>query len=55
MEKAFIHYILKAEAIGEFFNPEKHPSKVGIKAVTYHQMEIIQKKGDSIVKFIIDV
>jgi SHS2 domain-containing protein len=55
MEKNSTHFILKAEVIGERFNPEKHPSKVGIKAVTYHQMEIIQKNEGRIVKFIIDV
>ncbi|UCH02332.1 MAG: archease, partial [Candidatus Bathyarchaeota archaeon] len=49
------HYILKAEVIGELFNPKKHPSKVGIKAITYHQMEIIQKNEGMVVKFIIDV
>ena len=48
-------YILKATAYGEIFNPEKHPSKVGIKAVTYHQMEIIEQNDFFIVKFILDI
>ena len=49
-------YILKAKASGEIFNPKKHISKVGIKAVTYHQMEIIKEKdGSYVVKFILDI
>jgi len=55
METNSTHYILKAEVIGELFNPDKHPSKVGIKAITYHQMEIIRKNEGMTVKFIIDV
>lgn len=49
-------YILKAKATGEVFKPEKHPSKVGIKAVTYHQMEIIKGKNNQFtVKFLLDI
>jgi len=47
---------LKAKIWGEPFNPEKHLSKVGIKAVTYHQMEIFRDaKGAVTVKFILDI
>ncbi len=47
---------LKAKIWGEAFNPEKHLSKVGIKAVTYHLMEIIHDAdGNVVVKFILDV
>jgi len=47
---------LKAKIWGEPFNPKKHLSKVGIKAVTYHQMEIIKDaKGAVTVKFILDI
>lgn len=44
IEHDYKGYVLKANAFGELFNPEKHPSKVGIKAVTYHRMEIIKEK-----------
>lgn len=47
---------LKAKIWGEPFNPQKHISKVGVKAVTYHQMEIIKDaEGTVTVKFILDI
>lgn len=46
---------LKAKIWGEPFNPDKHPQKVGIKAITYHQMEILKKPKDVTVKFILDI
>jgi len=46
---------LKAKAWGEPYNPERHPSKVGIKAVTYHRMEIVKKPKAVTVKFILDI
>jgi SHS2 domain-containing protein len=48
-------YTLKAEIFGEPFDPEKHPSKVAVKAVTYHRMEIAKKDGGFSVKFILDI
>lgn len=47
---------LKAKAWGEPFDPQRHLSKVGVKAVTYHRMEILKnvKKGVT-VKFILDI
>jgi SHS2 domain-containing protein len=46
---------LKAKIWGESFNPEKHLSKVGVKAVTYHQMEIIKQSDLVTVRFILDI
>ena len=46
---------LKAKIWGEKFNPEKHPQKVGVKAVTYHKMEIIKEPDKTTVKFILDI
>ncbi len=46
---------LKAEIWGEEFNPKKHPQKVGVKAITYHRMEIVKKPQKSMVKFILDI
>jgi len=46
---------LKAEAWGEKFNPKRHLQKVGVKAITYHRMEIIKKPQETIVKFILDI
>ncbi len=47
---------LKAQIWGEPFDPERHSSKVGVKAVTYHRMEILKdSKGGVTVKFILDI
>lgn len=46
---------LRAKAWGETYDAEKHPSKVGIKSATYHQMEILKKPGAVTVRFILDV
>jgi SHS2 domain-containing protein len=46
---------LKAKVWGEKFNPERHPQKVGVKAVTYHQMEIVKEPNKTTVKFILDI
>lgn len=46
---------LKANAYGEKFNPEKHPSKVGVKAVTYHRMEIVKEPNEVTVRFVLDI
>ncbi|UCE28623.1 MAG: archease [Candidatus Bathyarchaeota archaeon] len=46
---------LKAKIWGEPLNLEKHPRKVGVKAVTYHRMEILKKPRTVIVRFILDI
>ena len=46
---------LRAIASGEPFNRSKHESKAEIKAVTYHQMEIMRKDEGYAVKFILDL
>jgi SHS2 domain-containing protein len=46
---------LKAKIWGEKFNPRKHPQKVGVKAVTYHRMEILKEPNKVTLKFILDI
>lgn len=46
---------LKAKISGEKFNPKKHLQKVGVKAVTYHRMEILREEDEVVVKFILDI
>jgi SHS2 domain-containing protein len=46
---------LVARVWGEKFDPKKHPQKVGVKAVTYHRMEIIRETGKVTLKFILDI
>jgi len=46
---------LKALIWGEKFNAGKHPQKVGVNAVTYHQMEIIKEVDKVTLMFILDI
>ncbi|MDI6691427.1 MAG: archease [Candidatus Bathyarchaeota archaeon] len=46
---------LNAEIWGEKFNSKRHTQKVGVKAVTYHLMEIIKKPEKVTLKFILDI
>jgi len=46
---------LKANVWGENFNPEKHPQRVAVKAVTYHRMEIIKEIERVTLEFILDI
>ncbi len=46
---------IKARIWGEHFDPKRHPPKSEVKAVTYHQMEILRRKGEVCVKFILDL
>jgi len=46
---------LKAKVMGERFNPEKHGQKVGVKAITYHMMEIEEKPEKVTLKFLLDI
>jgi len=45
----------KAKIWGEKFDPQKHPQKVGVKAVTYHRMMIIREKDTVVLEFILDI
>jgi SHS2 domain-containing protein len=55
IEKTSQGFRMKARIWGEPFDKEKHLSKVGVKAVTYHQMEIIRQPDLVTVKFILDI
>ena len=46
---------LKARIWGDNFDPKKHVSKVGVKAVTYHLMEIIKDSNKVTLEFILDI
>jgi SHS2 domain-containing protein len=46
---------MSATAFGEQFDPARHASKVEVKAVTYHQMEINRENNGYVVKFILDL
>jgi SHS2 domain-containing protein len=55
IKKTSKSFYLKANVWGEPFNPKKHVSKVGVKAVTYHQMEITKQPNLVTAKFILDI
>ncbi len=46
---------LEADVWGEKFDPERHPQKVGVKAITYHRMEIVEQSDKVLLKFILDI
>jgi SHS2 domain-containing protein len=46
---------LKAKIWGEKFEASRHLQKVGIKAVTYHRMEITKTPEKVTLKFILDI
>jgi SHS2 domain-containing protein len=45
----------RARVWGEKFDSQKHPQKVGVKAVTYHRMVIIREKDRVVLEFILDI
>jgi SHS2 domain-containing protein len=45
----------KAKVWGEKFDPQKHPQKVGVKAVTYHLMVVIRESERVVLEFILDI
>jgi len=46
---------LKARIGGQVFDAEKHSQRVGVKAVTYHLMEVVKKPGEVTLKFLLDI
>lgn len=46
---------LKATLHGEKFDPKKHPTKLDIKAVTYHQLQIVTDPDRAAVRVFLDV
>jgi SHS2 domain-containing protein len=45
----------KATVWGEKYDPNKHPQKVGVKAVTYHRMVVIREVDRVLLEFILDI
>ena len=46
---------LTAKAWGETYDSERHVSKVGVKAATYHMMQIIKQKDAIVLRFLLDI
>ena len=46
---------LQGTLLGEKHDPDRHPIRVLIKAVTYHQLEIVQREGMWSAKVVFDI
>jgi SHS2 domain-containing protein len=55
IEEGIKGFSLRAEMWGEKFNPVQHPQKTGVKAVTYHLMDIGKCDEKVYLKFILDI
>jgi SHS2 domain-containing protein len=55
IQQAEAGFKLEANVYGEPYDPKRHKQKVGVKAVTYHRMEIYETPGKVILKFILDI
>jgi len=55
IERTSSGFRLTAKIWGEKFDLKKHLQKVGVKAVTYHRMEIIRSAGKVTLRFILDI
>lgn len=55
VDKTAEGFSLKARIWGEKFDSARHLQKVGVKAVTYHRMEITREPRHATLKFILDV
>jgi len=45
----------EAKAYGEPYDPQRHRQKVGVKAVTYHRMEVNEALSGVVLRFILDI
>jgi SHS2 domain-containing protein len=55
IQQAKDNFRLEAKVYGEPYDPERHKQKVGVKAVTYHRMEVNEAPGKVVLKFILDI
>ena len=46
---------LTGKAWGETYDSDKHVSKVGVKAATYHLMEIVKDTNGVVLRFLLDI
>ena len=55
IEKTSDGFKLTTKAWGETYDSDKHVSKVGVKAATYHLMQIIKGKDGVVLRFLLDI
>lgn len=49
------NFKIKARAWGERFDPKRHDARVGVKAITYHMMEVKLGKDKCVVQAVVDI
>lgn len=48
-------YQINARGFGEKYRREKHGYRVHVKAMTYHEMEIIREKNRYVIRYVVDI
>jgi SHS2 domain-containing protein len=48
-------FSIEAEAWGEEFDAEKHESRAGVKAITYHRMAVEAEEGKNVLRYFVDI
>ncbi len=48
-------FTIVAEAWGEKFDPERHESRTGVKAITYHRMEARTEGRRKVLRYFVDI
>jgi SHS2 domain-containing protein len=48
-------FTIVAEGWGERFDPEKHESRAGVKAITYHRMAVETEGGKNLLRYFVDI
>jgi len=46
---------IEATGWGETFDPARHEPRTGVKAVTYHRMQVEESKGRCILRYFVDI
>jgi SHS2 domain-containing protein len=55
IEKSRVGFRGSAKLLGEPYDRRKHGSKVEVKAVTFHKMEVVRGRSSTTVRFILDL
>lgn len=46
---------LRAKLRGEPFDPSRHPARLDVKAVTYHEISVVERPGHTAVRVYLDI
>jgi SHS2 domain-containing protein len=48
-------HTIAATVCGEKFDPEVHETRTGVKAITYHGMIVVEKEGEFLLRYFVDI